>query len=130
VCRTRRISPLTDTQLWTEPHVIFGTVIVCLMGIQPIFGILHHRHFVKARRRGAISYVHIWWGRVLMALGVINGGVGLKLVEEDNGPIIAYGVISGVIFLGYIGYKTCRFFHHGTDTRGAKEGNQSGGHSA
>ncbi|KAK3300505.1 uncharacterized protein B0H64DRAFT_17036 [Chaetomium fimeti] len=98
--------------LWNEPHLIFGTVVVSLLGIQPIFGILHHLHYVKAHHRGVISYVHIWWGRILMALGVINGGLGLRLAREDNGPIIAYGTIAGVVYCGYLAYKVYRFLGH------------------
>lgn len=67
--------------------------------------------------------MHIWWGRILMALGVINGGLGLKLAREDNGPIIAYAVIAGVIYSGYLGYKLWRFFYHGTPAVGKEEGN-------
>jgi hypothetical protein len=78
--------------------------------------------YVKVQRRGVISYVHIWWGRILMALGVINGGLGLKLAREDSGPMIAYGVIAGVAYAGYLGFKVCRFFHHGTRALD-KEGN-------
>jgi len=102
--------------LWSEPHAVFGAVVVCLLGIQPVFGILHHMHYLKAQHRGLVSYVHIWWGRILMVLGVINGGLGLRLVKEDDGPVIAYGVISGVVFLGYIGFKACHFFRRGRST--------------
>ncbi|KAK4251800.1 hypothetical protein C7999DRAFT_10436 [Corynascus novoguineensis] len=99
--------------LWNEPHAVFGAVVICLLGIQPVFGILHHLYYLRVQRRGLISYVHIWWGRILMVLGVINGGLGLKVAREEEGPVIAYGVISGVVFSGYLGYKLCHFFRRG-----------------
>jgi hypothetical protein len=71
---------------------------------------LHHRHYLKTQGRGLISYVHVWWGRVLMVLGVVNGGLGLELARESNGYIIAYGVVSGLIFLAYFGFKAFSFF--------------------
>lgn len=59
-----------------------------------------------------------------MALGVINGGLGLQLAREENGLVIAYGVVAGVVYLAYIGYKTGLFFRDGTSTRhGLKEKN-------
>jgi hypothetical protein len=45
-----------------------------------------------------------------MALGVVNGGLGLKLARESDGYIIAYGVVSGLVFLAYFGFKACSFF--------------------
>lgn len=100
--------------MWDKTHTVFGAVVVSLLGLQPVFGYLHHLHYLKFHRRGLISYVHIWWGRILMVLGVINGGLGLQLANEEDGPIIAYSVISGVVFLGYLAYKLCQFFRRGT----------------
>jgi hypothetical protein len=36
-----------------------------------------------------------------MVLGVVNGGLGLQLALADNSLIIAYSVVSAVIFLVY-----------------------------
>ncbi|KAK7943439.1 uncharacterized protein PG986_012552, partial [Apiospora aurea] len=92
-----------------ETHTVFGTVIVCLMVLQPIGGYLHHMHYVKHQRRGAVSHVHIWYGRALMILGVINGGLGIELVRNNGGGgtglIVAYSVVAGVIGLLYIAVK-------------------------
>ncbi len=49
-----------------------------------------------------------------MVLGVINGGLGLQLAQESNGPVIAYAVIAGVVFVVYAGFKTWSFFCLGT----------------
>ncbi len=66
--------------------------------------------------RGLISYVHIWWGRFLMVLGVVNGGLGLQLAQESSGPVIAYAVIAGVVFVVYAGFKVWSYFWLGTGT--------------
>ncbi|KAK4241585.1 hypothetical protein C8A03DRAFT_30310 [Achaetomium macrosporum] len=99
--------------LFNQTHTVLGTVVVALLGIQPALGYLHHRHYLKAKGRGAISYVHIWWGRILIALGVINGGLGLRLVRERDGLVIAYSVIAGLLFLVYAAAKMYTFFRHG-----------------
>lgn len=50
-----------------------------------------------------MTYVHIWLGRLLITLGIINGGLGLLLAENTTrGAYIAYGVISAIIWLAYI----------------------------
>lgn len=85
---------------------------ICLLALQPVLGLLHHRHYLKTQARGLVSYVHIWYGRVLIVLGVINGGLGLQLARESDGYIIAYGTVSGVVFFCYIGFKLCMFFRN------------------
>ncbi|KAK8131255.1 iron reductase domain protein [Apiospora sp. TS-2023a] len=94
---------------FSETHTVFGTVIVCLMVLQPIGGSLHHMYYVKHQSRGIVSHVHIWYGRALMILGVINGGLGIELVRNSGGGgtglIVAYSVVAGVIALLYIAVK-------------------------
>jgi hypothetical protein len=109
----RRTRPLTSTQLFNQAHTICGTVVVCLLAIQPGLGVLHHLHYQKTHRHGLISHAHIWWGRLLMVLGVINGGLGLQLAGASDGPIIAYSVVAGIIFVGYAGFKIRGFSQHG-----------------
>lgn len=76
-------------------------MVVCLLAIQPALGYAHHRHFLKQQRRGLASHAHIWYGRALMLLGVVNGGLGLQLAHAGNSLIVAYSVVTGVMFLLY-----------------------------
>lgn len=92
--------------LFEQTHTILGTVVICAMVLQPAFGWFHHLHFIKHQGRGAISYVHVWYGRILMALGVINGGLGLELAQAENGYKIAYGAVSAIMFIVYAIGKT------------------------
>lgn len=78
---------------------------MCLMVIQPFLGFAHHANFVKTQSRGAVSYAHIWFGRALLVLGVVNGGLGLQLSAERNSLVIAYSVIAGIVFLLYFAAK-------------------------
>ncbi|KAM0424715.1 hypothetical protein ACHAPT_010025 [Fusarium lateritium] len=88
---------------WKQTHTKMGTIVVALMGLQPILGFAHHRYFRSHGKRGIISHVHIWFGRILMILGIINGGLGLQLASSSNGYIIAYSVIAGIAALVYTG---------------------------
>ncbi|KAK4231201.1 hypothetical protein QBC38DRAFT_506922 [Podospora fimiseda] len=87
--------------LFEQAHTILGTVVICLFAVQPLLGYLHHRQYVKTQGRSEVSYVHLWLGRILMMLGVVNGGLGLKLSEERSSLVIAYSVVAGIIFLCY-----------------------------
>lgn len=89
-------------QLYNNGHSIFGTVIVGLFLLQPIFGLLHHLQYRKTQSRNPVSHVHIWYGRLLIILGIINGGLGLKLADNSKGGKIGYAVAAGVVGLLYI----------------------------
>lgn len=69
---------------------------------QPFTGWLHHRFFLKTFSRTAWSYFHIWLGRIIVTLGIINGGFGLQLAGNSNSGNIAYSVIGGVIWVVYV----------------------------
>ncbi|KAK3678334.1 hypothetical protein LTR78_001631 [Recurvomyces mirabilis] len=88
-------------------HPIIGLVLLGLFFFQPLGGWLHHRQFIKKGRRTAVSYVHIFTGRVGIALGMVNGALGFWVVGgRRTGAKIAYIVIVAVVYSGYIAVIT------------------------
>ncbi|KAE9376255.1 iron reductase domain protein [Stipitochalara longipes BDJ] len=87
--------------LYNTTHTIFGTVIVGLFLLQPIFGLIHHLHFRKHQTRNPVSHLHIWYGRALIICGIVNGGLGLQLAGNSKGGMIGYGVVAGVMGVLY-----------------------------
>jgi len=115
-------------------HTVLGTVLFGLFLIQPFLGLYHHLQYRKTSSRNPISHIHIWLGRILIILGIINGGLGLQLAANaSKGQLIAYGVVSGVVGLAYIllvvvkrkgaGLRTDRFM--GKNGRSEKGGSGS-----
>jgi hypothetical protein len=47
----------------------------------------------------ALGMTHRWNGRVMLLLGVINGGLGLWLSGAGNDLIIPYGVVAGIVYI-------------------------------
>ncbi|KAI1294538.1 iron reductase domain protein [Xylaria venustula] len=88
---------------FSENHTLLGTVVVALFGVQPIGGYIHHLYYVKYQKRGLVSHGHIWYGRILLVLGIVNGGLGLQLASAGQSLVIAYSVVAAVIFAAYIG---------------------------
>lgn len=89
------------------------------MVLQPVFGWLHHMHYVKNQARGPVSYAHIAYGRILMLLGVINGGLGLKLSSASDSLVVAYAVVSAIVGVLYIALKSFTSFRKRRNIRGA-----------
>lgn len=83
--------------------MILGTALSVLFLLMPVIGSLHHRSFVTKGVRDYKRHIHVWGGRVILVLGFINGGTGLRLSKAGNAGYIAYGVISGAIGILYIG---------------------------
>ncbi|KAK8221374.1 integral membrane protein [Phyllosticta capitalensis] len=86
-----------------ETHPIIGIVIFVFLFFQPIFGWLHHVLFKKYGGRTFWSHLHLWLGRALITLGIINGGLGLKLTGNvHNWKHIVYAIVAAVVWMVYM----------------------------
>ena len=95
------------------------------MVLQPALGLLHHRHYLKYRARSAVSYAHIWYGRLLLFLGVVNGGIGLRAAGAPSTFTIAYAVIAAVSGVAYIASALVGGMRKGRREEGIKQGASS-----
>ncbi|KXT08222.1 hypothetical protein AC579_5568 [Pseudocercospora musae] len=89
-----------------EPHAIIGMLLLGLLFFMPLLGTVHHKMYHKVQKRTMWSYAHIATGRVVIILGMINGGLGLRLADADRSSKIAYGVFSGLASVCYISAVT------------------------
>jgi hypothetical protein len=92
----------TKGNYWNHAHPIIGCVVFALMLTQPLWGILHHRGYQALKKRTFPTWLHLGAGRVVIFLGMINGGLGLKLTHQTKAAKIGYGVGVGVMGLIYI----------------------------
>ncbi|KAG6029927.1 hypothetical protein E4U41_000228 [Claviceps citrina] len=86
----------------TQAHTRLGLILCLLISVQPVLGWLHHQHFVKTQRRGHVSDAHVWYGRALIIVGMVNGGLGLQLAGSDGAFVAAYCVLLGVFAVLYL----------------------------
>lgn len=94
-------------------HPIIGTVVITALYLQPILALLHRNIYKKEGRRTIWGTVHVWWGRVIITMGIINGGLGLMLSGNTTKAEIAYGVIAGLIWLTWVGISAASAFRSG-----------------
>lgn len=65
---------------------------------------MHHKQFVKVQKRGWASKTHVWFGRALLVLGIINGGLGFQLAQNTTmNQNIIYIIFVMLIALLYVG---------------------------
>lgn len=102
------ISMARDIHIFHNHHPIIGMVVVgFLVAFQPAMGLLQHRFFRKTGGKGPFAYLHRWFGRIMIILGVINAGLGFRLTgvgdpDAPRGAVIAVSVVAGVIGVAYI----------------------------
>jgi len=80
-------------------HPIIGIVVVGCLLLQPVTGLVHHLLYKRRGKPNAATYPHVWWGRAIITLGIINGGFGLQLSSNTTKGEIAYGVVAGFFWL-------------------------------
>ena len=101
-------------------HPIIGILVVSLLLIQPPLALIHHSIFKRTHRRTIWATAHVWWGRILITLAIINGGLGLELSGNTTKGEIAYGVVAGVMWVAWVVVSVVS----GVRTRG--EGGETG----
>jgi hypothetical protein len=67
---------------------------------------MHHVQFKKHHRRTIWSHAHLWVGRIAITLGIINGGLGLKLADRlgmgSMAGKIVYSVLASFIWVAWV----------------------------
>lgn len=92
----------TQLSLLGSYHPIIGIVLFVVLFSQPVTGLLHHKMFKTHGGRGIFSFLHLGIGRVVILLGLINGGLGLMLADATTGEKTAYAVCAAVVGVMYI----------------------------
>ena len=89
-------------------HPIIGFIVVGgLLLFQPLMGLYSHLYFCRTGAKSYIAYIHRWFGRIMVILGIINGGLGFMLAGIGSpgvpvGAVIAYSVVAGVVISTYL----------------------------
>ena len=96
-----------------QPHQVLGIAVVLILLFQLVFGYLHHQRYQQLGRRTLFSHLHLWTGRVVIILGMVNASLGFVL-SGSNGyagvsAIVAAAMtiltVSVVVHSGYIKKK-------------------------
>jgi len=105
--------------LYSDPHPVIGLAVLAVALFQPLWGIIHHRKFKRGLAawkagqstqkpgRTGFGRLHLWIGRILITLAIVNGGLGLRLASKSPYPPsksakIAYAVVAAIMWLLYI----------------------------
>ena len=100
------VTVATQLRLLSHHHAIIGMLVLALVSVQPVTGVLHHLGFKKRGGRTGWSYAHVWVGRGAVTLGIVNGGLGLRLAWQrgftTRWGLVVYGVVAGVMLVVWV----------------------------
>ena len=65
------------TQLHNNTHTTIKPIVVAGLFMQPFRGYFHHWRFVRMQKPVTWTRVHVWYGRALILLRLVDGGLGL-----------------------------------------------------
>lgn len=71
--------------------------------------------------------MHIWYGRSLLILGIICGGLGLKLARNTKGGEIVYGILAGLVAMSYFTILVLRNMGKSVGNKETRNGNDKEG---
>ena len=69
-----------------ESHQIIGIVAVAALIFQAVLGYLHHRNYKISGGRTWFSYSHLWVGRMVIVLGMVNAVLYVKPFLPSSPP--------------------------------------------
>lgn len=75
-----------------------GIVTLVTLFFQPILGFVHHARFKQLGRRTFWSHMHLWNGRIGITVGIVNGGLGLRLANAPFSIKVAYIVVAAIVW--------------------------------
>jgi hypothetical protein len=84
-----------------EGHQIIGILVVAALFLQAALGYVHHANYKKLGRRTWASHAHLWTGRVVIIVGMLNAILGFVLAD-NTAAAAAVGVVSVVILIGLV----------------------------
>ncbi|KAI0108240.1 putative iron reductase domain protein [Daldinia grandis] len=74
-------------------HQVIGILIFIFIFAQFALGFLHHRNFKKTQQATKMAPIHVWMGRVIIVMGVVNAFLGFPLAQASQYNYVLAGLV-------------------------------------
>ncbi|KAL7623436.1 hypothetical protein AAE478_007118 [Parahypoxylon ruwenzoriense] len=78
---------------FNSAHQVIGLLIFIFIFAQFTLGFLHHRTFKKTQQTTKMAPIHVWLGRVIVVMGIVNGFLGFPLAQASQYNYVLAGLI-------------------------------------
>ena len=73
VSRSRMLTQNWQSKKFNSAHQVIGILVFTFILVQFGLGFMHHRQFKKTQQKTKMAPIHVWLGRLIIILGVVNG---------------------------------------------------------
>ncbi|GAD98405.1 conserved hypothetical protein [Paecilomyces variotii No. 5] len=87
----------TKSDSFNSAHQIIGIVVIIAVLLQWFVGFWHHRLYKKLQHPTHYGVVHRHFGRGVIILAIVNGGIGLTWSSATTKMVLAYAIIVAVL---------------------------------
>lgn len=87
----------TKSQSFGSSHQIIGLVCLAAVVVQWGLGFWHHRLFKIIKRPTRYGPIHRYFGRIILVLAVVNGGIGLTWSYASTRVVVGYIIVVVVV---------------------------------
>ncbi|RFU28520.1 hypothetical protein B7463_g7812, partial [Scytalidium lignicola] len=101
---------------WNSPHQILGIIVILAMIGQFLLGFIHHRIYKRTFAPTKLAPYHIWLGRVVIPLGIINGFIGFP--QALNGKYDYALLALAICLIGIITFVYWRMQKYASSRKG------------
>ncbi|KAG5937912.1 hypothetical protein E4U53_008112 [Claviceps sorghi] len=81
------------SRAFTSSHQILGFIIVAFILAQLGLGVKHHFEYSKTRTTTLFGRIHVWIGRVILFLALVNSFTGFALAQNKFFSLVLAGLI-------------------------------------
>ncbi|KAI0399800.1 hypothetical protein F4802DRAFT_587782 [Xylaria palmicola] len=78
-------------------HQVVGIIVFIAVIAQLALGYLHHRKYKKTQGPTKLAPIHVWLGRIVIPLGIVNGFTGFPLALSPGYDFALLGIVAFVL---------------------------------
>ncbi|KAJ9209771.1 hypothetical protein DTO166G4_8623 [Paecilomyces variotii] len=87
----------TKSESFNSAHQIIGIIVLVSVLVQWFIGFWHHRLYKLFQRSTYYGVGHRYFGRAVIILAIVNGGIGLSWSSAPTKTVVAYSIIVAVL---------------------------------
>jgi H+/Cl- antiporter ClcA len=95
-------SMFNKSKSYNSSHQILGLLAIGFMFVQWILGFWHHHLYRKTQQTSRYGPIHRWFGRGVMVLAIVTGGIGLTWSYASTRVVIGYVIAVVVLMVAVI----------------------------
>ncbi|KAK6085026.1 hypothetical protein SCUP234_03209 [Seiridium cupressi] len=76
-----------------DAHQVIGILLFIFVLAQFVLGFMHHRIYKKTQQPTKLAPVHVWMGRVIIPVGVINAFLGFRFAQSPQYNWVLAGLV-------------------------------------